>query len=401
MKASEMPEILSDPSTEPVNVSVEYLLFPELVNRQRKVLESPSLTELRTRVEAVKERIEARLQGQVAAYEHPLSICFFLAQFQEKYLQIEAVSSSVGKAARYVIDQKKIAAETRAKKRKSKKSAQKKTIENENLTITTETVTAEQLTEDRKKQLRSLHRMIQSIKSKLEIESKLRSASTEQLQFEMAKQLNQISAEFVTDQSDQSLLFAEIERYRNPDFMHPHHRLAFEQAVTELEHLRREFRRERKRGDLLESEVRRLTEQIIEGPSPSVRNEQLHELESLRRDYQLISQKYDMLVTKNIELSNRLEDHSHVKSLEQALDKVRDRINAAIRTDDLTNEMLIVRIRREIEQLQRARIYLGKAVFDLGMLYLRLGRKEDAIAELRAAKELGVNDPEANRLIEN
>ena len=63
--------------------------------------------------------------------------------------------------------------------------------------------------------------------------------------------------------------------------------------------------------------------------------------------------------------------------------------------------MLIVRIRREIEQLQRARIYLGKAVFDLGMLYLRLGRKEDAIAELRAARELGVNDPEANRLIEN
>ncbi|MBW7858465.1 MAG: hypothetical protein H3C43_09280 [Leptonema sp. (in: Bacteria)] len=396
-----MPEILSDPSTEPVNVSVEYLLFPELVTRQRKVLESPSLAELRTRVEAVKERIEARLQSQVAAYEHPLSICFFLAQFQEKYLQIEAVSSSVGKAARFVIDQKKIAAETRARKRKSKKSAQKKTIENENLTITTEPVTTEQLTEDRKKQLRSLHRMIQSIKSKLEIESKLRSASTEQLQFEMARQLNKISAEFVTDQSDQSLLLAEIERYRNPDFMHPHHRLAFEQAVSELEHLRREFRRERKRGDLLESEVRRLTEQIIEGPSPSVRNEQLHELESLRRDYQLISQKYDMLVTKNIELSNRLEDHSHVKSLEQALDKVRDRINAAIRTDDLTNEMLIVRIRREIEQLQRARIYLGKAVFDLGMLYLRLGRKEDAIAELRAAKELGVNDPEANRFIEN
>jgi hypothetical protein len=32
-------------------------------------------------------------------------------------------------------------------------------------------------------------------------------------------------------------------------------------------------------------------------------------------------------------------------------------------------------------------------------LYLRLGKKENALIELRAARELGVEDPEVNRII--
>jgi hypothetical protein len=60
---------------------------------------------------------------------------------------------------------------------------------------------------------------------------------------------------------------------------------------------------------------------------------------------------------------------------------------------------MIIKIKQEIEELQRARIYLGKALYDLGLLYLRLGKKENALVELKAARELGVEDPEVNRII--
>ena len=44
-------------------------------------------------------------------------------------------------------------------------------------------------------------------------------------------------------------------------------------------------------------------------------------------------------------------------------------------------------------------MYLGKALYDLGILYLRTGEKENAVEELRAAKELGIEDPETNKII--
>lgn len=393
MKTGNLSIILSDPSQDPRNVPVEQLLFPEASKKSAP----PSLSELRGRLEAVKERLEARIQNDAGPYEHPLSICYHLARFQALYLNelhTEHQDSSVHKAARTVIEQKKAA-------KKSRIRASRKTDESDEEWLIDREMAHKKERENHLRELRAMHRMIQSFKAKLDIPPKLRTATAEQLQLAMARELSDISARFVTEESERSLLLLEIERYRNPDFIHPEHRAVMERQRQELEDLQRELRRERKRGDLLEREVHRLTEQIIEGPSPSVRNEQLHELESLRRDYQLLSQKYDMLVSKNIELSNRLESYSHTRHLEQALDKIRDRVNAVIRTEGLTDEMLVVRIRREVEQLQRARIYLGKALFDLGMLYLRLGRREDAIAELRAAKELGVDDPEANRLLQN
>lgn len=408
MKTSDLPEILSDPSLDPRITPVELLLFPEASgDRARsKKPEAPSPADLKARLEAVRERLEARIQNDAGPYEHPLSICYHLARFQARFLHEEIVDSPVEKAARLVIEQKKARAAKKSRLKASKKRAKKSTgsiakkVSDDDWLIDRETALKKEH-ENRQREMKAMHRMIQSFKAKLDIPPKLRTAPPEQLQLEMARQLNDLSSRFVVDESDRSLLLLELERYRNPDYIHPEHRAIIERQQQEFDDLQREFRRERKRSDLLESEVHRLTEQIIEGPSPSVRNEQLHELESLRRDYQLLSQKYDMLVSKNIELSNRLENQSHVKHLEQALDKIRDRVNAVIRSEGLTSEMLVVRIRREVEQLQRARTYLGKALFDLGMLYLRLGRKDDALTELRAAKELGVDDPEANRLLQN
>ncbi len=404
MKTSDLPEILSDPSQDPRLTPVELLLFPEASTERsrRKKTKPPTPDELKARLEAVRDRIEACIQNDAGPYEHPLSICYHLARFQARFLQEDMPSSAVEKAARLVIEQKKEKAArgpAKTSKKKAKKSAKGARSEDDWL-IDSETALQKEH-ENRQREIRAMNRMVQSFKTKLNIPQKLRSAPPEQLQLEMARQLNDLSARLVVEERDRSMLLLELERYRNPDFLHPEHRALIERQQKELEDLTKEYRRERKRGDLLESEVHRLTEQIIEGPSPSVRNEQLHELESLRRDYQLLSQKYDMLVSKNIELSNRLESHSHVKHLEQALDKIRDRVNAVIRSEGLTSEMLVVRIRREVEQLQRARTYLGKALFDLGMLYLRLGRKEDALTELRAARELGIDDPEANRLLQN
>jgi len=153
---------------------------------------------------------------------------------------------------------------------------------------------------------------------------------------------------------------------------------------------------ERSKNELLEKEVQRLTELIIENPTITVQQE---ELESLKKEYRLLSEKYDLLVSKNIELRNLLEQQNHVKTLQDALNKVRDRINKILKTGGLNEEVMIIKIKQEIEELQRARIYLGKALYDLGLLYLRLGKKENALIELRAARELGVEDPEVNRII--
>lgn len=430
---------------------VEAILFPSPEPKGRGGRSKlPSLAELKSRVEMVVRRVESQIQGAPCLYEHPLCICYHLARFQAAYLREDSeATSSIEKAARIVIDAKRAAgASTKARPRSSARitaknaaasvkvvaakkakgtgpskkntargtAAKKGTASavsttrpglkgtasaashEEDWIIEPETALRKER-ENHGKEIRHLNRQIQGIKARLEIPARLRAAPPEDLLSEMSVQLNEISRRFLANDGEREAVVLELERYRNPDYMHPHLRAEAERMAAEFDNLQREFRRERKRGDLLESEVHRLTEQIIEGPSPSVRNEQLHELESLRRDYQLLSQKYDMLVSKNIELSNRIENSSHVKSLEQALDRVRERVNAAIRTEGATNEMLLVRIRREVEQLQRARTYLGKALFDLGMLYLRLGRREDAVAELRAARELGIDDPEANRLL--
>jgi hypothetical protein len=188
----------------------------------------------------------------------------------------------------------------------------------------------------------------------------------------------------------------ELEHYKNPDFVHPSYKQDIEQYKQQIQQLQKELLQERSKNELLEKEVQRLTELIIENPTITVQQE---ELESLKKEYRLLSEKYDLLVSKNIELRNLLEQQNHVKTLQDALNKVRDRINKILKTGGLNEEVMIIKIKQEIEELQRARIYLGKALYDLGLLYLRLGKKENALIELRAARELGVEDPEVNRII--
>ena len=79
---------------------------------------------------------------------------------------------------------------------------------------------------------------------------------------------------------------------------------------------------------------------------------------------------------------------------------VRDKINAALRAGvNQADDILLKNLRGEIDQLMRARVYLGRALYDIGLLYLRLGQKHKAITEFRAARELGIEDPETNQML--
>ena len=123
----------------------------------------------------------------------------------------------------------------------------------------------------------------------------------------------------------------QLSYYKNPDFMHRHHQKKMEQLEMELEEYASLVRHESSRADLLEREVERLTEQIIAIPFGAGRND-IEELDSIRKEYSILSQKYDTLVSKNIDLSNRLERESSTKSLESLLDSIRNKINATLKS---------------------------------------------------------------------
>ncbi len=194
-------------------------------------------------------------------------------------------------------------------------------------------------------------------------------------------------------------LEAEVAGYRNPEFLHPDQKKRLEEFVINNAELELAMKRERARNEILEHEVDRLAEQIIS--TPSVPEEVYDkETETLRREYAVLSQKCDALVSKNIELSNQVQKFNSVKTLGQILDIIRDKINGVLRAGvHEKDDILLKRIRNEIEQLQRARTYLGRALFDVGLLYLRTGEKDKARTEFRAARELGVEDPEIDQII--
>lgn len=191
---------------------------------------------------------------------------------------------------------------------------------------------------------------------------------------------------------------AELDRARHPEYLHDHHRLKLAGLTRELEESRAALQKEKTRNDFLEKEVNRLAVQMVQTPPSS---ELLREeLESVRKEFALLSQKYDLLVSHNIELSNRMQRMNLARSLQDILDQIRERINSVLRVGvEQPDDVLLRSIQDEIGQLDRARSYLGRALFDLGKLHLRMGERTKALEQLRAARELGVSDPETNRMI--
>jgi hypothetical protein len=336
--------------------------------KQRKLI--PFLKSHLEKLQYLELKIQQWIQNQTGRYEHPYITYYYLQKFLEEITKKD-FDQSVNKATQEVL--------------KAIKSKSKKTKHNlkENL-------------ESKENDLKKSIDLINKLKKKLQVPKKWHQYNAEKIYQELLHHFEDLSIENYHTVREKINLEIELEHYKNPDFVHPSYKQDIEQYKQQIQQLQKELLQERSKNELLEKEVQRLTELIIENPTITVQQE---ELESLKKEYRLLSEKYDLLVSKNIELRNLLEQQNHVKTLQDALNKVRDRINKILKTGGLNEEVMIIKIKQEIEELQRARIYLGKALYDLGLLYLRLGKKENALIELRAARELGVEDPEVNRII--
>lgn len=190
-------------------------------------------------------------------------------------------------------------------------------------------------------------------------------------------------------------LESELEVFKNPEYAHTSIKSSLAQMQAQNSDLAMKLIKEQNRADLLESEIQRLTDHILAHPAEG-------ELDSAKREYNLISQKCDALVTRNIELSNRIKELGRPRRLEEILDQIRDKINHAIRSGLHENPDAMLRtITEEISQLQRARLYLGRALYDIGILYHRKGDTNRAKEELRAARELGVRDSDVENILKS
>lgn len=244
---------------------------------------------------------------------------------------------------------------------------------------------------------------ISRLKSKLVVSKTVKKARTrEQLLEAVLEDLGRLTADFGRLQDQNRALELELEvRQRRVDEKDVERR-SIEDLYTENVNLRAGLERETQRAQALEAQLGRLAEQMAAGATIAPESEVLDEYRALRHEFSVISQKYDAVVSQNIELSNQLRRASKAQALEDILNSVRDRINGVLRSGLVQDdELLLQALKGEIAQLQRARIYLGRTLYDVGMVYLRTGDRKRALVELRAARELGVEDSETNRLIKS
>ena len=156
--------------------------------------------------------------------------------------------------------------------------------------------------------------------------------------------------------------------------------------------------KERQNSRRLHQELQKVSEQILTAHHLDSKSNLATEYQNLKNDYNLLFRKNDVLVSKNIELANQVKRlrSLHTHSLEHLLDAMRDRINALLKRQRNNNSTVLLRsIEKEAVPLQRARVYLAKVCYNLGILYLNSKEPHRALHELRAARELGLEVPES------
>ena len=175
-----------------------------------------------------------------------------------------------------------------------------------------------------------------------------------------------------------------------------------EKLEIDNQDLRSRLKHERKVVTHLEKELRHITERILASHHLDQSSSLVEEHQNLRHEYNLLTRKNDALVSKNIELANSVEGNSRsqTNTLEDILDEIQKRINILLQKEYSDDPEIILRsVQKEILELNRARKYLGRALYNLGILYLRTGDTENARKELKAARELGVTDIKAEKVI--
>jgi len=322
------------------------------------------------KIRCIAWKIRAAADGQCEG-AHPLLLYYWLDEYQKKFQKPPAVKKSAKRPMRKIKGRKKAATKARVSDAKKKQ---------EHLRV-------------------SNFRDIQKIKNSLSVPAAFKkSRDGVLLKRAIFAELQKSSREAAQTRSSLAALSLELDKFKKNDYVPEGAKKRIEELTMENTDLLMRIRREETRADALEGEVSRLADQIISGPVKSSGSSE--EAETLRRELALTSQKYDSLVSKNIELSNRLQKVDQAKNLEDVLNLIRDKINGVLRAGvRQSDDILLKSIQGEIAQVQRARAYLGKALYDVGMLYLRIGEKDRALQELRAARELGVQDPEINRIL--
>ena len=235
---------------------------------------------------------------------------------------------------------------------------------------------------------------VQKIMSRLRVPAYMKRAKTEfEIKESSVRAFEDMYGEFLNLRLRIQTLENEVLAYQNPDYAHPPIKAKLQEFQTQNNDLAMRFVKEQNRADILESEIQRLTDHILAQPAEG-------ELDALKREYNVLSQKCDNLVSRNIELSNRMKELGRSKQLEDILDGIRDKINSALRAGiHEAPDAILKSLSDEISQLKRARLYLGRALYDIGILYHRKGDRERAKEELRAARELGVRDAEVENIL--
>ena len=248
---------------------------------------------------------------------------------------------------------------------------------------------------------RFVYQKVQRLKRRLVVSPAVKRArNRHDLSVAVLAEFDRQTKEFYSQRSQVQSLDIELEMHRKTLGLHAEDRKRIDELVAENANLNVKLSRERERAAGIEQELSRLAEQVLHGGPFTSESQLVEEHQQLRHDHSILSQKYDALVSQNIELSNRLERMGKARALEEVLNTVRDKINGVLRSGLLKNDdALLASIQGEISQLQRARIYLGRALYDVGMLYLRAGDRKRALTELRAARELGVESADTNRLL--
>jgi hypothetical protein len=253
----------------------------------------------------------------------------------------------------------------------------------------------------REEERRLIHNRVQRLKRKLVVSPAVRRArNRHDLSVAVLAEFDRQTEQFYAQRQQKQSLEIELEMHRKTLGLHAEDRKRIDELVAENANLNVRLSRERERSAGVEQELGRLADQVLHGGPFTAESQLATEYQQLRHEHAVLSQKYDALVSKNIELSNRLERAGKTRALEEVLNTMRDKINGVLRSGLLHNDnALLASLQGEISQLQRARIYLGRALYDVGMLYLRSGDRKRALAELRAARELGVESADTNRIL--
>ena len=256
-----------------------------------------------------------------------------------------------------------------------------------------------------KKEWLALCRQVKKQKKNLDVPRRFRqSKSYSEISAEFLSEFQAMSRSYTKTLREKENIETELAAFQVELNMKKKQEAGTEKLQAYNRDLRLNLKQERKIVTRLEKELKHITEQILASHHLDQNSSLVEEYQNLRHEFNLLTRKNDTLVSKNIELANRVERNSHAQvfRLEEILDNIQKRINVLLQREYSEDQSVLLRsIEKEIAELNRARNYLGRALHNLGLLYLRMGDSENALKELRAARELGVSDIKAEKLIAN